>query len=238
MSRSFFSCVLSFFIMVLISFSGARIVFALPPSGSSTAADSNVAPDSVSASDQTVPISSEEGKFDETFGKFGLSIGFLYVFSQSPMPENFFANSLGGISELSYGVRTGVRILVGGGFAMDSPHVSPPLKASGNALSSDFSEGYLGSRLAMDPFFPQFFKRQPWIPYIRADLGGVTSSVSNSGSENGRSNGLMADVGLGVEGRAPEFPVGFFAEIRSQWFFLGPQTVTILPVVVGSTFYF
>ncbi len=238
MSRPILSCILPFFVVALILLVGAGNSFAIPPSGSAPAAASNVLPDSGSASDQTVSTSSEEGKFDETFGKFGLSIGFLYVFSQTPQPENYFANSLGGIGEISYGVRTGVRIMVGGGFAMDSPHVSPPLKSSGNGMSSDFSEGYLGSRLAMNPFFPQFFKRQPWIPYIRADLGGVTSSVSNSVLENGRSSGLMADVGLGVEGRAPEFPVGFFAEVRSQWFLLGPQTVTILPVIVGSTFYF
>ncbi len=223
-------------IALMIPAAGPGKAYASPPPVSSVPAASPGSDSGVSG--PVDPDLSEEGKFDETFGRFGLSIGFQYVFSQTPQQENFYENSLGGIAELSYGIRTGVRVLVGGGYALDSPHISPPLKSSGNGPSSEFTEGYLGSRLAMDPFFPGFFERQPWIPYIRADMGGVFEGVSNAGPANGRTSGLMTDVGLGIEGRAPEFPVGFFAEVRSQWFFLGPHTITVLPVIVGSTFYF
>lgn len=203
-----------------------------PPTPTSASISDNGISDTVSSS------STEEGKFDDTFGRFGLTLGFQFIFSQSPEPENFYANSLGGIAELSYGIRTGIRILAGAGYALDSPHISPPLKSSGNGPSSSFTEGYLGGRVAMNPFFPAFFERQPWIPYIRGDAGGVSAGISNAGSDNGRTSGFMTDVGIGIEGRAPEFPVGFFAEVRSQWFFLGSQTMTVLPVIVGSTFYF
>ncbi|MHB8542988.1 MAG: hypothetical protein ACYC9S_03145 [Leptospirales bacterium] len=236
MTPLFFRWILSFLIVLMVPFVGIRDSHALsPPTAPASPTDNNANSGGSEAVDSN---STEEGKFDETFGRFGLTLGFQFVFSQSPQPENFYANSLGGIAELSYGIRTGVRVLVGGGYALDSPHISPPLRSSGNGPSSDFTEGYVGGRIAMNPFFPTFFERQPWIPYIRGDAGGVSAGVSNAGPANGRMSGFMTDVGLGIEGRAPEFPVGFFAEVRSQWFFLGAQTMTVMPVIVGSTFYF
>lgn len=184
------------------------------------------------------PVQTDESKFDETHGRFGLSLGFLYNFAQTPAPINFYENGIGGLGEISYGVLTGFRILGGGGYVLNSPHVSPPLNETGNGPSASYEEGYIGGRLAMNPFFPNLFLHQPWIPYVRTDVGGVAASTSGAGSLDAHSNGVLVDVGLGVEGRAPEFPVGFFAEVRSQWFFLGSGTVTVLPVIIGSAFYF
>lgn len=181
---------------------------------------------------------SEESKFDETFGRFGLSLGFQFNALQTPSPINTYQNGIGGLGEISYGIVTGLRILAGGGYIFNSPHVSPPQSGFVGSMTSSYEEGYVGGRLAMNPFFPSLFLQQPWVPYIRADVGGVAASISGAGSFDGHSNGTLADVGIGVEGRAPEFPVGFFAEFRSQWFFFGSGTVTVLPVIVGTTFYF
>jgi len=180
----------------------------------------------------------DEASFDENYGHFGLSLAFLFNVAQTPSSHLFFENGLGGIGELSYGILTGVRLIAGGGYALNSPHISPPLSGAKNNADASYEQGYVGGRLAMNPFFPSFFLHQPWIPYIRSDVGGVSSGVSDAGALSGHQDGVMADFGLGVEGRAPEYPVGFFAEVRSQWFFLGPKTETVVPVLIGSTFYF
>ncbi len=188
--------------------------------------------------DASDPEQTDESKFDETFGRFGLSLGFQFNVLQTPAPINFYQDGIGGLGEISYGVITGVRILAGGGYIFNSPHVSPPQSGIVSPVSTSYAEGYVGGRLAMNPFFPKLFQHQPWVPYIRADVGGVGASVSGAGAQDGHFNGTMADAGVGIEGRAPEFPVGFFGEFRSQWFFFGSGTVTVLPVVVGTTFYF
>ena len=180
----------------------------------------------------------DEASFDESYGHFGLSMAFLFNVAQTPSSHLFYENGLGGIGELSYGILTGVRLIAGGGYVLNSPHISPPLKGVGNNADGSYEEGYIGGRLAMNPFFPSFFIHQPWIPYIRTDIGGVSSGVSDAGALSGHQDGVMADFGIGIEGRAPEYPIGFFLEVRSQWFFLGPQTETVVPVLIGSTFYF
>lgn len=180
----------------------------------------------------------DEASFDENYGHFGLSLAFLFNIAQTPSPHLFYENGLGGIGELSYGILTGVRLIAGGGYVLNSPHISPPLKGARNNADASYEQGYVGGRLAMNPFFPSFFIHQPWIPYIRSDVGGVSAGISNAGALSGHQDGVMADFGVGIEGRAPEYPVGFFLEVRSQWFFLGPQTETVVPVLIGSTFYF
>lgn len=180
----------------------------------------------------------DEASFDENYGHFGLSLAFLFNVAQTPSSHLIYENGLGGIGELSYGILTGVRLIAGGGYVLNSPHISPPLEGTKNNADASYEQGYVGGRLAMNPFFPSFFVHQPWIPYIRSDIGGVSSGLSNAGAFSGHQDGAMADFGLGVEGRAPEYPIGFFAEVRSQWFFLGPKTETVVPVLIGSTFYF
>lgn len=180
----------------------------------------------------------DEASFDENFGRFGISVAFLFNVAQTPASHYFYENGLGGIGELSYGILTGVRILAGGGYVLNSPHISPPLNGVKDNASSSYEQGYLGGRLSMNPFFPSFFVHQPWIPYIRSDVGGVSAGISNAGALSGHEDGLMADFGVGIEGRAPEYPIGFFVEVRSQWYFLGPQIETVVPVLVGSTLYF
>ncbi|MHB1756094.1 MAG: hypothetical protein ACYCT9_01100 [Leptospirillum sp.] len=199
-----------------------------PASGSSTKAPS--AAESWNALD--------EASFDENYGHFGLSLAFLFNIAQTPSSHLFYENGFGGIGEISYGVLTGLRIIAGGGYVLNSPHFSPPLKGVGNNADASYEQGYIGGRLAMNPFFPSFFIHQPWIPYIRSDVGGVSAGVSDAGALSGHQDGVMADLGVGIEGRAPELPIGFFVEVRSQWFFLGPQTETVVPILVGSTFYF
>ncbi|MHB1562748.1 MAG: hypothetical protein ACYCXP_01445 [Leptospirillum sp.] len=180
----------------------------------------------------------DEASFDENYGHFGFSLAFLFNIAQTPSSHLFYENGLGGIGELSYGILTGLRIIAGGGYVLNSPHISPPLAGAKDNADASYEQGYIGGRLAMNPFFPSFFVHQPWIPYIRSDVGGVSSGISNAGAFSGHQDGVMADVGIGVEGRAPEYPIGFFVEVRSQWFFLGPQTETVVPLLIGSTFYF
>ncbi len=199
-----------------------------PTSGSSTKAPS--AAENWNALD--------EASFDENYGHFGLSLAFLFNIAQTPSSHLFYENGFGGIGEISYGILTGLRVIAGGGYVLNSPHFSPPLKGVGNNADASYEQGYVGGRLAMNPFFPSFFIHQPWIPYIRSDVGGVSAGVSDAGALSGHQDGVMADLGLGIEGRAPEYPIGFFVEVRSQWFFLGPQTETVIPILVGSTFYF
>ncbi|MCL4461094.1 MAG: porin family protein [Nitrospirae bacterium] len=192
----------------------------------------------VSAPVSSDEITTEEEKFDEEFGHFGITLGFGYTFAQTPESQLLYQHSIGGIAELSYGIRTGLRILVGGGYSFNSPHVAPPQGGFSKGPTSDYTEGYLGTRLALNPFFPSFFVQQPWVPYVRGDIGGISAGVSTDGTLNGRTSGFLGDVGVGVEGRAPEFPVGFFAEVRSQWLFLGPRIIDIVPVITGATVYF
>ena len=183
-------------------------------------------------------ITTEEEKFDEEFGHFGMTLGFGYTFSQTPESQLLYQHSIGGLAEISYGIRTGIRILAGGGYSFNSPHVAPPQGGFSKGPTSDYTEGYLGTRLALNPFFPSFFVRQPWVPYFRGDIGGVSAGVSNDGLLNGRTSGFLGDLGFGIEGRAPEFPVGFFAEVRAQWFFLGPRIISVIPIITGATIYF
>ena len=236
----FFSLVLGalfFFLPVSSVHAGATP----PPSSSSSSQTAQ--PSSSGATLASDPVSSdeittEEEKFDEEFGHFGITLGFGYTFAQTPESQLLYQHSIGGLAELSYGIRTGIRVLVGGGYNFDSPHVAPPQSGVAKGPTSDYTEGYLGTRIALNPFFPSFFVRQPWVPYFRGDIGGVSAGVSNDGPLNSRTSGFLGDLGFGIEGRAPEFPVGFFAEVRSQWFFLGPRIIDVIPVITGATIYF
>lgn len=211
-----------------------------PPASPSTGTGTSSTEAASLSAESPVPdeVTTEEQKFDEEFGHFGITLGFEYTFAQTPEPQLLYQHAFGGLGEISYGIRTGIRILAGGGYDFNSPHVAPPQSGIAKGPTSDYTEGYLGTRLAMNPFFPSLFARQPWVPYIRGDVGGVSTGVSNDGDLNGREGGFLGDLGLGIEGRAPEFPVGFFAEIRSQWLFLGPRIINVIPVMTGTTIYF
>lgn len=175
-------------------------------------------------------------------GKFGLSIMFQYDVLQTPAPIDLFQNGLGGDAELSYGIARGIRVLAGGGFLANTPHVSPPIARYGHPVptgpSNQYAQAYLGIKAELTRWIPQMIRYQPWFPYFRADSGGVFSSISDAGFQTGHPNGLMEDVGIGVEGRPRAVPMAFFGEVRSQWLFLGPQVITIVPVFAGTTFYF
>ena len=175
-------------------------------------------------------------------GRFGLSIMFQYDVLQTPAPIDLFQNGLGGDGELSYGIARGIRILAGGGFLVDTPHVSPPIARYGHPLptgpSNQYAQAYLGIKAELTRWIPQMIRYQPWFPYLRADSGGVFSSISDAGAQTGHPDGLLEDVGIGVEGRPRAVPMAFFGEIRSQWLFLGPQVITVVPVLAGTTFYF
>ena len=172
-------------------------------------------------------------------GRFGLSVMFTYDILQTPAPVKLYQNSIGALGELSYGMSPGIRILGGSGFGLGSPHIAPPLKShnpSGPSIS--YVPLYLGVRLELTRWFPGLIRYQPWFPYVRGDSGGVFTSVSNDGPSSLHTNGLMEDVGFGIEGRPRAIPMSFFGEIRSQWLFLGPQVLTVVPVIAGTTFYF
>ena len=172
-------------------------------------------------------------------GKFGLSVMFSYDILQTPAPVTLYQNSIGALGEISYGISAGIRVLGGGGFGFGSPYVSPPLKdhnASGPSI--DYVPLYLGVQIELTRWFPGLIRYQPWFPYIRGDTGGVFTSVSHDGPSSLHTNGLMEDVGFGIEGRPRAVSMAFFGEIRSQWLFLGPQIVTVVPVIAGTTFYF
>ncbi|MGC8529115.1 MAG: hypothetical protein ACP5OP_02810 [Leptospirillia bacterium] len=176
-------------------------------------------------------------------GKFGLSVMFTYDILQTPAPVTLYQNSIGALGEISYGIARGIRILGGAGFGFGSPHVSPPLSDFGNSShvsgpSINYVPVYLGVQLELTRWFPGLIRYQPWFPYIRGDSGGVFTSVSNDGPASLHTNGLMEDVGFGIEARPRAVPMAFFGEIRSQWLFLGPQIINVVPVLAGTTFYF
>lgn len=172
-------------------------------------------------------------------GKFGLSVIFTYDILQTPAPVKLYQSSIGALGELSYGVSRGIRVLGGSGFGFGSPHISPPLtNHNPSGPSINYVPLYMGVQLELTRWFPGLIRYQPWFPYIRGDSGGVFTSVSNDGPSSLHTNGLMEDVGFGIEGRPRAVPMAFFGEIRSQWLFLGPQIVTVVPVIAGTTFYF
>ena len=110
-----------------------------------------------------------------------------------------------------------------------------PKKRHGARTSAKKPTGNAGARPSTpNPKSP----RKPLVPYFRGDIGGVSAGVSNDGLLSGRTSGFLGDLGFGVEGRAPEFPVGFFAEVRAQWLFLGPRIISVIPVITGATIYF
>ncbi|MHB1925872.1 MAG: hypothetical protein ACYCRD_01215 [Leptospirillum sp.] len=227
--------------VVLIAIVPGVLAASIAPASGTPSTPQSASPASVPpTADSAVPdeVTTEEQKFDEEFGHFGITLGFEYTLAQTPESQLLYQHAFGGLGEISYGIRTGLRILAGGGYDFNSPHVSPPQSGIAKGPTSDYTEGYLGVRLAMNPFFPSLFAQQPWVPYIRGDVGGVSTGVSNDGDLNGRTSGFLGDLGVGVEGRAPEFPVGFFAEVRSQWLFLGPRIINVVPVMTGTTIYF
>ena len=172
-------------------------------------------------------------------GKFGLSVMFTYDILQTPAPVTLYQNSIGALGELSYGISRGIRILGGAGFGFGSPHISPPLTDHNpSGPSINYVPLYLGVQLELTRWFPGLIRYQPWFPYIRGDSGGVFTSVSNDGPASLHTNGLMEDIGIGIEGRPRAVPMAFFGEIRSQWLFLGPQIINVVPVLAGTTFYF
>ncbi len=224
--ESFFLSRTLLFFLAILSFS----IFCLPPVNSWAASASS----SVSTQDDgpSEPYASQTGKF-------GLSVMFTYDILQTPAPVMLYQNSIGALGELSYGVSRGIRVLGGSGFGFGSPHISPPVNdyhASGPSIN--YVPLYLGVQLELTRWFPGLIRYQPWFPYIRGDSGGVFTSVSNDGPSSLHTNGLMEDVGFGIEGRPRAVPMAFFGEIRSQWLFLGPQIVTVVPVIAGTTFYF
>lgn len=180
--------------------------------------------------------------FASEIGQFGLSLLFQYNVLQTPAPTLLFQNGVGGDGELSYGLARGIRVLAGTGYLENSPNLSPPRSEistpKNGGPSNQYLQAYLGGELELTRWFPEMIRYQPWFPYVRADMGGVFSSVSNAGSQDGHPDGLMGDVGLGIEGRPRALPMAFFGEIRPQWIFFGPQIVTVVPVLVGTTFYF
>jgi len=172
-------------------------------------------------------------------GRFGLSLMFSYDALQTPAPVKLYQDSIGGVGEISYGLFRGIRILGGAGFNMGSPHLAPPLnvkKSSGPSIS--YVPVYAGLQVELTRWFPSMIRYQPWFPYLRGDTGGVFTSVSNDGPASLHTNGLMEDLGFGIEARPRAVPMAFFGEIRSQWLFLGPQIITVIPVMAGTTFYF
>jgi len=173
-------------------------------------------------------------------GKFGLSLMLQYDVLQTPAPIRLFQNGIGGDGEISYGLYRGIRILGGGGFLANTPHIAPPLHVSNvtGGPSNQYAQAYVGGQLELTRWIPQMIRYQPWFPYIRADMGGVFSSISDAGLETGHPDGLLLDAGVGIEGRPRALPMAFFGEIRSQWMFLGPQVINVVPVLAGTTFYF
>lgn len=174
-------------------------------------------------------------------GKFGVSIMVQYNVLQTPAPINLFQNGVGGGGELSYGVSRGIRLLGGLGYLINTPHVAPPLHSggiTGAGPSNQYLQAYLGAQLELTRWIPQMIRYQPWFPYLRVDTGGVFPSISDAGSQTGHPNGLLEDIGVGIEGRPRAIPMAFFGEVRSQWLFLGPQVITVVPILAGTTFYF
>ncbi len=174
-------------------------------------------------------------------GKFGLSIMFQYDVLQTPAPIKLFQNGVGGGGELSYGISRGIRLLGGLGYLLNTPHVAPPLHSSvisGAGPSNQYLQAYLGAQLELTRWIPQMIRYQPWFPYLRADTGGVFPSFSDAGPQTGHPDGLLEDIGIGIEGRPRAIPMAFFGEVRSQWLFLGSQVITVIPILAGTTFYF
>jgi len=167
---------------------------------------------------------------------------FQYDVLQTPAPIRLFQNGVGGDAEISYGIARGIRILGGGGYLVNTPHVSPPLARYGHPIpsgpSNQYAQAYLGIKLELTRWIPQMIRYQPWFPYLRADTGGVFPSFSDAGPQTGHPDGLLEDIGVGIEGRPRAVPMAFFGEIRSQWLFLGPQVITVIPILAGTTFYF
>ena len=174
-------------------------------------------------------------------GKFGISIMFQYDILQTPAPIKLFQDGVGGGGEVSYGISRGIRLLGGLGYLINTPHVAPPLHSggiTGAGPSNQYFQAYLGVKIELTRWIPQMIRYQPWFPYLRGDTGGVFPSISDAGSQTGHPNGLLEDVGLGVEGRPRAVPMSFFGEVRTQWLFLGPQVITVIPILAGTTFYF
>ncbi|MHB8368557.1 MAG: hypothetical protein ACYDBP_02555 [Leptospirales bacterium] len=198
--------------------------------------------DSLAASLGPQGEASEDGvsePYASQTGRFGLSLMFSYDALQTPAPVKLYQDSIGGVGEISYGLFRGIRILGGAGFNMGSPHLAPPLnvkKSSGPSIS--YVPVYAGLQVELTRWFPSMIRYQPWFPYLRGDTGGVFTSVSNDGPASLHTNGLMEDLGFGIEARPRAVPMAFFGEIRSQWLFLGSQIITVIPVMAGTTFYF
>ncbi len=197
---------------------------------------------SAAGTSASLPVEKDDGvsePYASETGKFGLSIMVQYNVLQSPAPIHLFQNGIGGDGELSYGLFRGIRILGGFGYLANTPHIAPPLQSSGSSgPSNQYFQAYLGGQLEMTRWVPQMIRYQPWFPYFRADVGNVFASISGAGLQTGHPDGLMADAGVGIEGRPRALPMAFFGEVRSQWIFLGPQIMTVVPVLVGTTFYF
>lgn len=199
--------------------------------------------DSAPPASSSLPSGKEDGvsePYASETGKFGLSIMLQYNILQTPAPVRLFEDGIGGNGELSYGLSQGVRILGGFGYLANTPHIAPPLHSSpiSGGPSNQYFQAYLGGQLELTRWIPQMIRYQPWFPYIRADMGGVFASISDAGPQTGHPDGVLADTGIGIEGRPRALPMAFFGEIRSQWFFMGPQIITVIPVLAGTTFYF
>ncbi len=166
---------------------------------------------------------------------------FQYDILQTPAPIKLFQDGVGGGGEVSYGISRGIRLLGGLGYLINTPHVAPPLHSggiTGAGPSNQYFQAYLGVKIELTRWIPQMIRYQPWFPYLRGDTGGVFPSISDAGSQTGHPNGLLEDVGLGVEGRPRAVPMSFFGEVRTQWLFWGPQVITVIPILAGTTFYF
>ena len=235
----FYSCISPLILVLLILFNLGII-----PSNfvnEKTSEEAFAASNPASSSDPSNGDGVSDTFASET-GKYGISFMFQYNVLQTPAPINLFQNAIGGNSEISYGISKGIRILIGGGYLANTPHVSPPIEEfihpSATGPSNQYAQAYAGIKLELTRWFPQMIRYQPWFPYIRADSGGAFASISDAGPLSGHPNGLLEDIGVGIEGRPRALPMAFFGEIRSQWLFFGPQILTIVPVMAGTTFYF
>ena len=234
---------IGFVIAFSLLYHGKALGASAPPASSPPSTSSASPPPSPSSpSPQEDTNEAGTDTFASQTGKFGLSLMFQYNVLQTPAPILLFQNAVGGLGELSYGISNGIRILAGGGYMFNSPHVSPPLQRVVSPLSSgpsnQYAQAYAGIKLEFTRWFPSMIRYQPWFPYLRADSGGVFASISDAGPQTGHPNGLMEDLGFGIEGRPRAIPLAFFGEIRSQWLFMGPQVITVVPVFAGTTFFF
>ena len=127
-----------------------------PASGTPSAPQSAATASAPPAADSAVPdeVTTEEQKFDEEFGHFGITLGFEYTLAQTPEPQLFYQHAFGGLGEISYGIRTGLRILAGGGVRLQlSACCSSPER---DCQRSDIRlyGGLSGGSTGDEPFFP------------------------------------------------------------------------------------